>query len=104
MEITSRNYVNGEELGMVYGSIVKSRFFTRDIVAGIRKFLGRELKEYTEMLNQSREIAVKRMTKQAEELGADAIVNVRFMTSEITREASEVFVYGTAIKFKKEGE
>lgn len=87
-----------EELGLVSGSIVNSRFFLRDLFAGIRKFLGRELIEYTELLDKGREIAIQRMQKKAEELGANAIVNIRFQSSEVVREASEMFVYGTAVK------
>lgn len=87
-----------EELGLVSGSIVNSRFFLRDFLAGIRKFLGRELIEYTELLDKGRATAIKRMEKQAEELGANAIVNIRFQSTEVVSEASEMFVYGTAVK------
>ncbi len=90
--------VINKELGLVEGNTVQSRFFARDIIAGIRKMFGLELKEYTELLTKSRTIAKERMIEQAEELGANAIVNIRYMTSEITSEASEIFVYGTAVK------
>lgn len=87
-----------EEFGLVEGNTVQSRFFARDIIAGIRKMFGLELKEYTELLTKSRKIAKERMIKEAEELGANAIINIRYMTSEITSEASEVMIYGTAVK------
>ncbi len=102
MILTNKPDVEGkviqEELGLVGGSIVNSRFFIKDFFAGIRKFLGREVIEYTELLNKGRKIAIERMVKQAEDLGATAIVNIRFQTSQITGEAAEIYVYGTAVK------
>jgi len=92
--------VNGQELGLVYGSVVKSRFVLRDFMAQIRKMMGWEVKEYTEMLTQARQIAIDRMKEQAEQLGADAIVNVRFTSAAIDIHAAEILVYGTAIKFR----
>lgn len=89
------------ELEMVEGNTVQSRFFIRDFLAGIRKMFGLEVIEYTELLVKSRAIAKERMIKEATKLGADAIINVRYMTSEVTREASEVMIYGTAVKVKK---
>lgn len=90
-----------KELGLVEGNTVQSRFFIRDFIASIRKMFGLEVKEYTQLLKKSRGIAKERMIKEAEELGADAIVNVRYMTSEIVSEASEVMIYGTAVKVRK---
>lgn len=87
-----------EEFGLVGGSVVNSRFFLRDFIAKIRKFLGRELVEYTDLLESGRQIAIDRMVEQAEELGANAVVNIRFQTSQVVSEASEIFVYGTAVK------
>ncbi len=105
MILSNRPEIHGreieEELGVVSGSIVNSRFFLRDFVAGIRKFLGRELVEYTQLLDRGRKTATERMIAQASSLGANAVVNVRFQSSEITRDASEVFVYGTAVKVKE---
>lgn len=102
MILTNKPDIEGkiikEELGLVGGSIVNSRFFIRDFFAGIRKFLGREVIEYTELLNKGREKATERMIKQAEDLDANAIVNIRFQTSQITGEAAEIYVYGTAVK------
>ena len=87
-----------EEIGLVEGNTVQSRFFARDIIAGIRNFFGLEIIEYTELLRKAREVAKQRMITEAEELDADAIINIRYMTSEITEQASEVFIYGTAVK------
>lgn len=91
--------LNGEELGLVYGSVVKSRFVLRDMMAQIRKMMGREVKEYTEMLTAARQTAIDRMKEQAKELGADAVVNVRFASATIDIHAAEILAYGTAIKF-----
>lgn len=92
--------MNGQELGLVYGSVVKSRFILRDLIAQIRKAMGWEVKEYTEMLTAARQVAIDRMKEQAHLLGADAIVNVRFTSSTIDIHAAEVMVYGTAIKHR----
>lgn len=89
------------ELGLVEGNTVQSRFFIRDFLAGIRKMFGLEVIEYTEMLIKARKVALERMVKQAEELDADAIINIRYMTSEVTKQASEVMIYGTAVKKEK---
>jgi uncharacterized protein YbjQ (UPF0145 family) len=89
-----------ELLGIVKGSTVRAKWFGKDFLAGLRNLVGGELKEYTEMLTESREQAVERMTAEAESLGADAILNVRFVTSQITQGASELFAYGTAVKLK----
>ena len=72
----------------------------KDIVAGFRNVVGGEIKEYTNMLSEAREISLKRMEKKAEKLGADAIINVRFMTSAVMASAAEILVYGTAVKLK----
>jgi len=98
MFLSNISNVKGKELGLVSGSMVKGKFFIKDWLAGVRKFLGKELKEYTELMEETRATALARMITQGEKLGADAIVNIRFMTTEITSDASEIFVYGTAIK------
>lgn len=90
--------LNYDEIGLVEGNTVQSRFFARDIIAGIRTFFGLEVIEYTELLSKSRKVAKERMVTEAEELGANAIINIRYMTSEIAQQASEVFIYGTAVK------
>lgn len=84
-------------LGLVRGNTVRARHLGRDIIAGLRGVVGGEIAEYTRLLSESRQIAVGRMTREAEEMGANAIVGVRFMTSAIMGGASEILVYGTAV-------
>ncbi|MDD3119103.1 MAG: YbjQ family protein [Victivallales bacterium] len=83
--------------GMVQGNTVRAKHIGRDIAASLKNIVGGELKGYTELLIDSRRQAVARMIAQAEELQADAIVNVRFATSSITAGAAELYVYGTAV-------
>ncbi len=90
-----------EALGLVKGSTVRAKWFGKDIVASLRNIVGGELKEYTEMLTEAREQAAERMIQEAEALGADAVVNVRFVTSQISQGASELLAYGTAVRLKK---
>ncbi len=87
-----------ETLGMVRGSTIRAKWFGKDIIAGLRNIIGGELKEYTQMLNESREQAVERMVKDAEEQGANAIVNVRFVTAQVAQNAAELLAYGTAVR------
>ena len=105
MRITNLDFVVGyevvEDLGLVRANVVRAKHIGKDIVAGLKNIVGGELKEYTEMMSESREIAISRMTKKAEELGADAVINVRFMTSAIMGGASEIMAFGTAVKLKK---
>ena len=84
-------------LGMVQGNTVRAKHAGRDIMAGFKNLVGGELKGYTELLTESREEATQRMIDQAQSLGANAILNVRFSTSSVTAGASELFVYGTAV-------
>ncbi|MBP3220465.1 MAG: YbjQ family protein [Neisseriaceae bacterium] len=84
-------------LGLVQGSTVRAKHAGRDFMAGLKNIVGGELKGYTELLNESREEALERMTEQAARLGANAVINVRFATSNVTAGASEVFAYGTAV-------
>jgi uncharacterized protein YbjQ (UPF0145 family) len=87
-----------EHYGVVSGSTVRAKHFGRDIAAGIKNIFGGELKGYTELLSESRDEAIGRMEEQALSLGANAIVNVRFSTSSVASGASELYVYGTAVK------
>lgn len=87
-----------EVLGISRGSTVRARNLGRDFMAGIKNLVGGEIDEYTKLQAQSREEAMERMVKDAERLGADAIVNVRFATSVIMQGASEILAYGTAVK------
>lgn len=83
--------------GLVSGSTVRAKHVGRDIMAGLKNVFGGELKGYTELLAESREESLKRMVAQAQKLGANAIVNVRFSTSSIAAGAAELYVYGTAV-------
>tara|TARA_B100001179_G_scaffold143129_1_gene103411 strand:+ start:683 stop:997 length:315 start_codon:yes stop_codon:yes gene_type:complete len=87
-------------LGLVKGNVVRARFVGRDIVAGLRTLVGGEVNEYTKLMAESREQALDRMIEDAEALGADAIVNLRFSTSLIMQGSSEILAYGTAVRLK----
>ncbi len=87
-----------EHFGIVQGSTVRAKHVGKDIMAGFKNIIGGEIKSYTELLNESRQEAIERMVKQADTLGANAIINVRFATSSITQGAAELFAYGTAVR------
>lgn len=89
-----------ESIGIVRGSTVRARNIGRDIFAGLKNIIGGEISEYTKLLADSREEALERMLKDAERLGADAVVGVRFSTSQIMQGAAEIMAYGTAVKLK----
>jgi len=101
MILVNTDFIQGKKikdnLGLVRGNTIQAKSIGKDIKAGFRHIAGGEIKEYTDMLAESREIAIKRMTDKAEELGADAIINIRFMTSSIMGGAAEILVYGTAV-------
>ncbi|MFB6353408.1 MAG: YbjQ family protein [Halobacteriales archaeon] len=101
MQLTTTGTVAGEtideSLGLVKGNTVRARNVGRDITQSIRNLAGGELKSYSGLMTQSRDEAVDRLTEAAEELGADAVVEVRFETSEITQGAAEILAYGTAV-------
>lgn len=84
-------------LGLVQGSTVRAKHVGRDIAATLKNIFGGELRGYTELLNDSRDEAMQRMLAQAKDLGANAVLNVRFSTSSVAQGASELFVYGTAV-------
>ncbi|RNC80814.1 MAG: YbjQ family protein [Phycisphaera sp.] len=94
--VPSRNIT--KMLGIVQGNTIRAKHVGRDIGASLKNIVGGELKGYTELLTESRRQAIERMIAQANELGADAIVNVRFSTSAVTGGAAEMFAYGTAVK------
>lgn len=102
MILTNIENVPGKEItehyGVVTGSTVRAKHFGRDFMAGLKNIVGGELKGYTELLNESRQEAINRMVQQAEDKGANAVVNVRFSTSSVAQGASELYVYGTAVK------
>jgi len=87
-----------EVLGIVRGNTIRARWFGRDIAAGLKTLVGGEIKSYTEMLTKARDQAIDRMIADAKKMKADAIVNVRFATSDVMQGAAEVMVYGTAVK------
>jgi uncharacterized protein YbjQ (UPF0145 family) len=87
-----------EHYGVVNGSTVRTKHAGRDIMASFKNFFGGELRGYTELLNESREEAIRRMTEQAKAAGANAILNIRFSTSSVAQGAAEIYVYGTAVK------
>ncbi len=90
---------NFEVIGVVKGTIVQSKNFGKDFMAGMKTLVGGEIKGYTAMLVEARQIATKRMVDEAEQLGADAIVGIRYASSSVMQGAAEVLAYGTAVKF-----
>jgi uncharacterized protein YbjQ (UPF0145 family) len=89
-----------KHLGLVQGSSVRAKHVGRDLMAGIKNIFGGELKGYTELLSESREEALERMQAQADAIGANAVINIRFSTSSIAQGAAELFAYGTAVKLE----
>lgn len=87
-----------EHFGLVQGSTIRAKHVGRDIMAGFKNIVGGELKGYTELLRESRDEAIERMVAQAEELGANAVVNVRLATSSVAQGAAEILAYGTAVR------
>lgn len=103
MILATINKIPGKELevlGVAKGSMVQSKNFGKDFMAGMKTIVGGELKGYTDMLAEARAIATKRMMEDAEALGADAVVGMRYTSSSIVQGAAEVTAYGTAVKFK----
>lgn len=101
---TIENIKYEKNLGMVIGSTVKGKFFIKDFISGIRKILGKELTEYSELMNETRKLSIEKMEKDAEKIGANAVIGVRFATSDITRDAAEISVYGTAVLITEQEE
>ena len=101
MILTNIETVPGRQIirhyGLVQGSTIRAKHVGRDMMAGLKNIVGGELKGYTELLQESRSEATRRMIAQARELGANAIVNVRFTTSSVAQGASEILSYGTAV-------
>jgi uncharacterized protein YbjQ (UPF0145 family) len=89
-----------ESLGLVRGNSIRSRHVGRDVMAALRNLAGGEIREYTKMLAEAREQAIDRMVEEAEALGADAVVTVRFQTAEVMRGAAEMLCYGTAVRLE----
>ncbi len=102
MILVNTDYISGKELEMlsiVKGSTIQSKHVGKDILQSFKTLVGGELKAYNEMMNEARAIATKRMVEEAEALGADAIVNIRYASSAVMQGAAEVIAYGTAVKF-----
>ena len=103
MLLLTLNYVPGTEieaLGIVKGTTAQTKNFGKDFMSGMKTLVGGELSAYTEMLNEARQIATKRMVDEAEALGADAVINIRYGSASMMQGAAEVVVYGTAVKIK----
>ncbi|EDS71892.1 YbjQ family protein [Anaerofustis stercorihominis] len=103
MILVTTEKIEGKEfemLGLVKGSCIQTKNVGKDISQSFKTLVGGELKSYNEMMNESRAMATKRMVQEAEEMGADAIVAVRYASSAIMQGAAEVFAYGTAVKYK----
>ncbi|MGN1188169.1 MAG: YbjQ family protein [Lachnospiraceae bacterium] len=101
MKLLSIDYIPDtkiEALGMVKGTIVQTKNIGRDFMAGMKTLVGGEIVGYTEMLNEARQIAVKRMVDEAKEMGADAVIGVKYGSSQVMSGAAEVIAYGTAVK------
>ena len=102
MILVNTDYISGKELEMlslVKGSTIQSRHLGTDILQGLKTLVGGELSSYNEMMNTARALATKRMVEEAEALGADAVINIRYASSAIMQGAAEVIAYGTAVKF-----
>ena len=103
MILVNTDYITGKELemlGLVRGSTIRSKNVVKDITQGLKTIVGGELKAYNEMMNEARAWATKRMVEDAEKMGADAIVNIRYASAAVMQGAAEVIAYGTAVKFK----
>lgn len=102
MVLVNTDYITGKEftmLGLVQGSTIQSKNIGRDITQSFKTLIGGELTAYTEMMNEARTLATSRMVMEAEKMGADAVINVRYASSEVMQGAAEVMAYGTAVKF-----
>ena len=102
MILVNTDYITGktlETIALVKGSTIQSKNIGRDITQSFKTIIGGELKAYTEMMNEARDLATDRMIKEAEKLQADSIINVRYTTTSVVQGAAEILVYGTAVKF-----
>lgn len=102
MILVNTDYITGKNLemiGLVRGTMIQSVHLGKDIMNGLRTLVGGELTSYTEMMNEARALATKRMVDDAMAMGADAVINIRYSSSSVTQGAAEVMAYGTAVKF-----
>jgi len=106
MIVVSTDFVPGKRivktLGLVKGNTIRARHIGKDVLAAMKNLMGGEIEEYTKMVAESREQSLDRMVEQARELGADAVINVRFTTSSMMQGAAELLAYGTAVKLEDE--
>ena len=103
MILVNTDYISGKELetiALVRGSTIQSKHLGLDIAQSLKSIVGGELRAYTDMMNEARALATKRMVEDAEKLGADGIVNIRYASSAVMQNAAEVIAYGTAVKFR----
>ena len=103
MILVNTDYIAGKELemlGLVKGSTIQTKHLGKDIGRGLKTLVGGELTSYNEMMNEARALATKRMVEEAEAMGADAVVNIRYASASVMAGAAEVMAYGTAVKFK----
>ncbi len=104
MILVNTDFITGRELetmSIVKGSTIRAKHMGKDILSGLKMITGGELTEYGEMINEARAIATKRMVEEAEGMQADAVINIRYATSNVAQGAAEVMVYGTAVRFKQ---
>lgn len=102
MILVNTDFISGknvETISVVKGSMIQSKHIGKDIMAGFKTIVGGELKGYSEMIDEARSIATKRMVEEAETLGADGVINIRYASSMVMQGAAEMLVYGTAVKF-----
>ncbi len=106
MILVNTDYVPGKKIvktmGIVKGSTIRAKHIGKDITSAFRQIVGGEMKEYSQMLEEARQIATMNMVKEAESLGANAVINIRFSTSAIMQGAAEILIYGTAVVFEDE--
>lgn len=108
MKIVTTDTIVGEEiveqLGIAKGEVVQSKHIGQDFLSGLKNVVGGEIRAYTDMIKQARDMATARMMEEADRMGADAIVNVRYASSSVMQGASEILAYGTAVKLKQKRE
>ncbi|PID82940.1 MAG: hypothetical protein CSB15_00640 [Clostridiales bacterium] len=102
MLMVNTDYISGKELetlGIVKGTTIQAKNIGTDFLSGLKNMVGGEIHGYTKMMNEARAIATKRMVEEAESMGADAVINIRYASSQVMQGAAEIIVYGTAVKF-----
>lgn len=103
MILVNTDFISGkkiETISIVKGSMIQAKHIGKDIMSGLKTLVGGELTAYSDMINEARAIATKRMVQEAESLGAEGVINIRYASSAVMQGAAEMLVYGTAVKFK----